>query len=162
MKLSKEHLGAILFPLMAIGYSTFSLWEHLTKDYRDLTVNYGLMVNLPVLLLAAIAIGRILFVQGALEEKSSFEAAPVSTGTTHIHKPIGLIVLSVLLVATIDWIGYLIGFFSVVVLALYLMGIRKHILILLMAIITTALIHFIFVQILQLQLPPGPFPGLVE
>lgn len=162
MKITKAHLGAILFPLLAAGYSTFSLWEHLTKDYRDLTVNYGLFVNIPVLLLAAIAIVRFLIVEGALEERSSFESGPAVTQDTQSHKPIGLIVLSALLVVTIDWIGYIIGFFAIVVLGLYLMGIRKHILIFSMAIVTTILIHFVFVQILQLQLPAGPFPGLVE
>ena len=162
MKLTKDHLGAVLFPLLAAGYSTFSLWEHFTKEYRDLTVNYGLMVNVPVLVLAAIAIARFLFVEGALEERSSFEGEPTSTGVTQPYKPIGLIVLSALLVVTIDWVGYLIGFFALIVLALYIMGIRRHVLIFSMAIVTTIIIHFIFVQILQLQLPPGPFPMLVE
>lgn len=162
MKLTKAHLGAVLFPLLAVGYSTFSLWEHFTKEYRDLTVNYGLMVNIPVLILAAIAIARFLFVEGALEERSSFEGAPTSTGVTQLYKPIGLIFLAALLVGTIDWVGYLIGFFAFTVLALYLMGIRKHVLIFSIAIVTTTIIHFVFVQILQLQLPLGPFPTLVE
>ena len=58
MKLTKEHFGATLFPLLASGYATFSLWEHLTKEYRDLTVNYGLIVNVPILVLSAIAIAN--------------------------------------------------------------------------------------------------------
>jgi hypothetical protein len=162
MKLTKEHFGAILFPLLASGYATFSLWEHLTEDYRDLTVNYGLVINVPILILSAIAIARFIFVEGALEEKTSIDSTQTTSDNNHPIKPIGLIALSALLVVSIDWIGYLIGFFVFTVLGLYLMGIRRHVLILSMAIVTTILIHFIFVQILQLQLPSGPFPSLVE
>ncbi len=162
MKLAKDHFGAILFPLLASGYATYSLWEHLTKDYRDLTVNYGLIVNIPILVLSAIAIARFLFVEGSLEEKTSIDSTQTTFENNHPIKPIGLIALAALLVISIDWIGYLIGFFLFTVLGLYLMGIRRHVLIFSMATITTILIHFIFVQILQLQLPSGPFPSLVE
>lgn len=162
MKLTKEHFGATLFPLLASGYATFSLWEHLTKEYRDLTVNYGLIVNVPILVLSAIAIARFLFVEGALEEKTSIDSTQTLSDSSQPFRPIGLIVLSALLVVSIDWIGYLIGFFMFTVFGLYLMGIRRHVLIFSMAIVTTILIHFVFVQILQLQLPSGPFPSLVE
>jgi len=162
MKFTKEHLGAILFPLLASGYATFSLWEHLTKEYRDLTINYGLMVNVPILVLSAIAIARFLFVEGALKEKTSIDSTQTTSDNNHPIKPIGIIGLSVLLVVSLEWVGYLIGFFVFTVLGLYLMGIRRHVLIFSMAIVTTILIHFVFVQILQLQLPSGPFPSLVE
>ena len=104
MKLTKDHFGAVLFPLLASGYATFSLWEHLTKEYRDLTVNYGLFVNVPILVLSAIAIARFLFVEGALQERNSIDGQQESSENNHPFKPIGLIALSAALVATIEWV----------------------------------------------------------
>ncbi|MEQ8194791.1 MAG: tripartite tricarboxylate transporter TctB family protein [Rhodospirillales bacterium] len=161
MKLTKDHFGANLFPLLGSGYAAFSLWEHFSKDYREMTVNYALFINVPLLILAAVCIGRFLFVEGALEERTSLEYTPPTTGEKHVIRPIGLIVLSTLLVVSIQWAGYLLCFFIFTVLAQYLMGLRRHRAILTVSVVTTAAVHFIFVELLQLQLPPGPFAALL-
>ena len=39
---------------MAIGYATFTLWEQLSGNYKEITTDYTLLLAVPILFLAGI------------------------------------------------------------------------------------------------------------
>ena len=54
MNFTKKTWGILLFPALAIGYATFTLWEQLSGNYKEITTDYTLMLAVPILFLAGI------------------------------------------------------------------------------------------------------------
>ena len=181
LKFNRNTLGALLFPLLAIGYATFALWEQFTGDYIELTTDYALLLAVPVLVLAGLVIlgevfpvlTRLAIVRGFVpdpskEHKPELDVEP----EVKVEKPktqagghlrvAALVGCAFLLVFSIEAIGYLIGFFLFVVLVLLAMGIRSPATILMVSFGTTLVVHFAFVELLDLPLPPGVLKYFLE
>ncbi len=171
----------MLFPLLAIGYAIFALWEQFTGDYMELTTDYALLLSVPVLVLAGLVIlcqlfpvlTRLAIVRGFVPDKSKqresvVDGAPEAMAAMPKAHPGGtfritaLVGCAFLLVFSIEAIGYLIGFFLFVVLVLLAMGIRSSATILMVSLGTTLVVHFAFVELLDLPLPPGVLEDFLE
>ncbi len=171
----------MLFPLLAIGYAIFALWEQFTGDYMELTTDYALLLSVPVLVLAGLVIlcqlfpvlTRLAIVRGFVPDKSKqrepvVDGAPEAMAAMPKAHPGGtfritaLVSCAFLLVFSIEVIGYLIGFFLFVVLVLLAMGIRSPATILMVSLGTTLVVHFAFVELLDLPLPPGVLEDFLE
>ena len=67
MNFTKQALGGLVVPLLAIGYAVFALWEQFTGDYMELTTDYTLYLAVPVLVLGGFLIlHRLIPVLGRL------------------------------------------------------------------------------------------------
>ncbi len=174
MKFNRNTLGALLFPLLAIGYAIFALWEQFTGDYIELTTDYALLLAVPVLVLAGLVIlcevfpvlTRLAIVRGFVPDKSKEQEPELDFEPEEkVEKPkahpggyfriTALVGSAFLLVFTIETIGYLIGFFLFVVLVLLSMGIRSPVTILIVSLGAILVVHFAFVKLLDLPLPTG-------
>ncbi len=174
MKFNRNTLGALLLPLLAIGYACFALWEQFTGDYMELTTDYALLLAVPVLGLAGLVIlcevfpvlTRLAIVRGfvpdprkehepelGVEPEEKVEKPKTQSGG--YFRVAALVGCAFLLVFTIEAIGYSIGFFLFVVLVLLAMGIRSPVTILIVSLGTTLVVHFAFVELLDLPLPTG-------
>ncbi len=181
MKFNRNTLGALLFPLLAIGYACFALWEQFTGDYIELTTDYALLLSVPVLVLAGLVIlcelfpvlTRLAIVRGFVPDKSKKHEPELDVDPeVKVEKPkahpggyfriTALVGCAFLLVFSIEAIGYLIGFFLFVVLLLLAMGIRSPATILMVSFGTTLVVHFAFVELLDLPLPPGVLKDFLE
>ena len=174
LKFNRNTLGALLFPLLAIGYACFALWEQSTGDYMELTTDYALLLAVPVLVLAGLvilcevfpvltrlAIVRVFVPDKSKEHEPELDVEPEEKVEKPKASPGGyfritaLVGCAFLLVFTIEAIGYLIGFFLFVVLVLLAMGIRSPVTILIASLGATLVVHFAFVELLDLSLPTG-------
>ncbi len=174
LKFTRNTFGALLFPLLAIGYAIFALWEQFTGDYMELTTDYALLLSVPVLVLAGLvilcqlfpvltglAIVRVFVPDLSKQREPVFDAAPEAKAAPPEAHPGGtfriaaLVGCAFLLVFSIEAIGYLIGFFLFVVLVMLAMGIRSPVTILMVSLGTTLVVHFAFVELLDLPLPTG-------
>lgn len=174
LKFNRNTLGALLFPLLAIGYACFALWEQFAGDYMELTTEYALLLAVPVLVLAGLVIlcevfpvlTRLAIVRGLVPDKSKEHEPELDVEPeAKVEKPkahpggffrvAALVGCAFLLVFTIEAIGYPIGFFLFVVLVLLAMGIRSPVTILIVSVGTTLVVHFAFVKLLDLPLPTG-------
>ncbi len=174
MKFNRNTLGALLFPLLAIGYAIFALWEQFTGDYIELTTDYALLLAVPVLVLAGLVIlcevfpvlTRLAIVRGFVPDPSKEQEQGLDVEPEEkVEKPkaqtggfvrvAALVGCAFLLVFTIEAIGYLISFFLFVVLVLLSMGIRSPVTILIVSLGTILVVHFAFVELLDLPLPTG-------
>ncbi len=181
MKFNRNTLGALLFPLLAVGYAIFALWEQFTGDYMELTTDYTLLLTVPVLVLAGLVmlcalfpvLTRLAIVRGFVpdqskEHKQELDVEPeaeVENPKAHsgrFFRVATLVGCAFLLVFSIEAIGYLIAFFLFVVLVLLAMGIRSPATILMVSLGTTLVVHFAFVELLDLPLPPGVLEDFLE
>jgi len=171
MKFTKKTWGALLFPALAIGYAVFALWEQLSGNYQEITTGYALLLAVPILVLAGIIILReifpvlrhliiirFLFVDPSkeLEEYAgSEETVEPETRPGGAYRVIALAGLAFILVVGMEEIGYLLGFFLFSALVLRALGIRSPVIILAVAAGTALMVHFVFVGVLDLDLPLG-------
>ncbi len=174
MKFNRNTLGALLFPLLAIGYAIFALWEQFTGDYIELTTDYALLLAVPVLVLAGLVIlcevfpvlTRLAIVRGFVPDPSKEHEPELDVEPEEkVEKPkahpggyfriTALVGCAFLLVFSIEAIGYPISFFLFVVLVLLSMRIRSPVTILIVSLGTTLVVHFVFVELLDLPLPTG-------
>lgn len=85
LSFNRNTFGALLFPLLAIGYAVFALWEQFSGDYMELTTDYALLLSVPVLVLAGLLIlcqlfpvlARLVVVRGFVPDLSK-QGGPVS------------------------------------------------------------------------------------
>jgi len=149
-----DKLGAALFPVLAMGYTVFALWEQLTGNYREETINYALFLGAPVFLLALVAVTRVLR-EGAGDKTKKQPPSTSRDSTQRWLRPVALIILTGLLIGTISTVGYIVAFFLYVLAVLWLMGRREPLVMLTIAIASVVFVHFAFVVLLDQQLPAG-------
>ena len=159
-------------------YAVYALWEQFTGDYRPITTQYALMLAVPVLLLAAlVTIEALIPSFGKLAITSwLFKTPELGTDDTDVAKEptqedkrvggafrvIALVGAASALVYFLEDIGYPICFFVFVVVTMLALGLRSVFTILLAAVLTTLMVHFIFVGLLGLDLPLGLLEDLLD
>jgi hypothetical protein len=157
MKFSKEIAGALIVPVIAIAYAIHAIWELNAGEFRDVTLTYTYAIATPVLILAAIIIYRSV-TQGDsptnIGGDTELEQATV-VWKGRGKRLISVVGLTFILIATMEEVGYVFGFFLYVTLVMWVMDIRKFKPILIVATIMTAIVHFIFADILDQDLPQG-------
>lgn len=172
MNFTKEALGGLIVPLLAIGYAVFALWEQFTGDYRELTTDYALYLAVPILVLGGFLIlhrltpvlGRLAVVRFFVPDHSksgemSLEETAEAAASGPAARPGGWMRLAALvgfafaLVLTIETIGYLIAFFLFAVLVLLAMGVRSGVTILGVSVATVLVVHFVFAGLIDMPLP---------
>jgi hypothetical protein len=157
MKFSKEIAGSLIVPVIAIAYALHAVWELNAGEFRDVTVTYTYAIAAPVLILAAILIFRSV-TQG--------DSATNIGGETELEQStvvwegrgkrlVSVVGLTFVLIATMEEVGYVFGFFLYVTLVMWMMNVRDLKSVLTVAIIMTAIVHFIFADILDQDLPQG-------
>ena len=177
MNFTKKTWGALLFPAVAIGYATFTLWEQLSGNYKEITTDYTLLLAVPILFLAGIislqeifpVLARVMVLRSlfaeppkALEE----DAGPVETVEAEARpggefRVIALTGLAFILVVGMEEIGYFLGFFLFSALVLLANGVRSYITIVAISAVGALMVHFVFVGVLNLDLPPGILEGII-
>ena len=165
----RSFLGALIVPLLAVAYALYAWWEQSEGAYREDTTQYMMVLIVPVLALAAMVMLQSLFEgwrrareerqrAAAPEEPDAARAAAADRG--RILRPTLLIAASLLLVISIDWLGYLVAFSVFVVAVLLAMGVRAPLRVAAIAISTMVLVHVVFIEILDQPLPRGLLESL--
>ena len=169
----RSFLGALIVPLLAVAYALYAWWEQSEGAYREDTTQYMMVLIVPVLALAAMVILQSLFEgwrrareerlrAAAPEEPDAGRAAAAPADRGRILRPTLLIAASLLLVVSIDWLGYLVAFSVFVVAVLLAMGVRAPLRVAAIAISTMVLVHVVFIEILDQPLPRGLLESLSQ
>jgi hypothetical protein len=75
---------------------------------------------------------------------------------------LGLLVLTVLFVATIQWVGTTLGLFLVLIGSMLVMGVRSVRMLVGVASITAAVVYLLLIYLLNSRLPRGPIEKLLS
>lgn len=78
-----------------------------------------------------------------------------------LGKRIGMVVVTALFIATLPWLGLTLGTFLALAAGLYLMGIRKRRVLIVLPAIVAATLYLLFVAVLDSPFPHGPIELLI-
>ncbi len=177
MNFTNKTWGILLFPAVAIAYAVFALWEQLSGSYKEITTDYTLLLAVPILGLAGIIIlqeffphlARVMILRSLFADPSkereefvgSEETVEAEARPGGAFRVIALTGLAFILVVGMEEIGYFLGFFLFSLLVLLANGVRKPIIILAISAGVALMVHFVFVGVLNLDLPPGILEGII-
>lgn len=173
----RRALGALLVPVLAVGYASYAWWEQAQGAYREDTTQYMMVLIVPVLVLAGVVILQALFEalragggdaaagdgpRGASGAGAADTAPPSKDGRGRYLRPALLTAGALALVLTIGRLGYLPAFALFAAGALLAMGVRSAWRIAAITAGVMAVVHVVFIEILDQPLPRGLLEGLFE
>jgi hypothetical protein len=161
----RNNWGYLLIPGLAFAYGAYALWELTTGPFREATIIYTYVIAIPMLILGAISLIGDLRRPGAAGDSAEKEAGE-RTGAEESAAPGGprrvfwVVVASIVLILALPYVGYVIGFFLYVLAVLWAVELRNWLAALIIAVIMTAVVHFVFAGLLGQDLPIGPLTFL--
>ena len=173
----RRALGALLVPVLAVGYASYAWWEQAQGAYREDTTQYMMVLIVPVLVLAGVVILQALFEAlraggggtaagdgppGASGAGAADTAPPSKDGRGRYLRPALLTAGALALVLTIGRLGYLPAFALFAAGALLAMGVRSAWRIAAITAGVMVVVHVVFIEILDQPLPRGLLEGLFE
>lgn len=161
-----QNAGQLLFPAVAIVYAAYMILEQVLGGYRGSTVLYASLVGGAVILLSLVVFAQAFRggEKGSEEEVGRDEGQELEDAAVRRRRLIKLysiFFLSVLLVVFFQQIGYLVGVAAFVAIALMILAVRSAVLIVAITGLTTAAVHFVFVEWFGLPLPAGFLQGII-
>ncbi len=157
-----DTLGQFIVPVGAIAYSAYMILEQFRPGSNDSTRDYAMVAGGLAIVLSVAVIVRALWSiwssrpAAASDEPESELPSEQKTEMRRRYIQMGLLILATaLLVAFFEPVGYVISFFIYMVATLLIVDVRSVKQILAISIVTTAIVHFLFVQWLGVTLPAG-------
>jgi hypothetical protein len=152
-------LGAyFLIPLMACGLTAYYLvstvgliWEAKATGIFIGVILLGLCIAQFVRLGLKVARGEGTLGFGDLVE-----------GTLFNRQRLALLALSALFIVSLPWVGTTLGLFLVIAASTWVMGVRDWRVLIAVAAVTAATVHFLLIYLLGSQLPQGVFKKLLS
>lgn len=160
MRNMKSLAGLLIVPALAVLYAAHAMWELSDGTYRRVTIIYTAIIAAPMVILGAFAVAGDLL--KALRPDAADVPAPVeeeAPAPGSMRRLILFIAASLALVATLNQVGYLIGFFAYSCFVLWALDMRRPVPMLAIAVAIAAMVHFVFAGLLGQDLPLGLTAG---
>jgi hypothetical protein len=152
-------LGAdLVIPALALAFATYFLVSTADLEW-EAKANGVIIGGLLVLLLA------IQFVRSAIAFKrgrADFSFAPLLAPRDVLYKRLGMMAITIALVATVPWLGLGLGLFLALSAGLLLMGVRGVRHALLVAFVVALVVTILFNVVLDSGLPRGPIENMLS
>ncbi len=169
--MSKEKLksvGDLIFPVLAIAFSSYMIIHQYLQGFRTSTLVYAVMLSIPVFICGLIPIIQF-FLSLWKEKKESPESFKVPEAEecetegeeSNYKKPLGILAISILTLLVIYYTGFVIGMFVLMVLLLPVLGVRSPMLIAVFSILIPVIFYFVFAKLIGLQIPLGILEGIL-
>jgi hypothetical protein len=154
----KPALGAeLVIPLIAAGLTAYFLYSVSGVEW-EAKAN-GVIIGSMLLVLIAVQVVRlgVAFAQG----RASGGSGALFTPREALPKRIGMLIVTIVFVATVPWLGLALGLFGALVAALLVMGERRWKRIFAVAFSIALVASLLFTVALDSGLPKGPVENLV-
>ncbi|MFT5538620.1 MAG: hypothetical protein ACI82H_000133 [Alphaproteobacteria bacterium] len=162
----KSFAGQLVVPMLAFAYAGYVVWELNDGSFQRVTIVYSTVIAVPLVILGLIIVAGIFSKPARVStqdgesgtETDEDDTSPTPGGTRRLMWVIGS---SFVLVATLDWVGYLVGFFIYVIVVLWAMDMRRPATMVAISVAVTAVVHFVFAGLLGQDLPLGFMTGMM-
>lgn len=135
--------GELIVPIVSLVFTIYALFELIIADYRASIIYYTLGISIIIFICSIGIVLDTYKAKGKVKELI-------------INKRMILFIIGIsILVLLLEKIGYLIGFFIFIMFLLRLVGRTNIIKNIIFAIVTTAVLYFMFVSLLGMGLPKG-------
>lgn len=154
----KKALGAdLVIPALALGFAAYffvSIADLAWEAKANGVVIGGILVGLIAIQLLRIAI-RV------LKREASLRLNPLWEPREALGKRVGMVLVTVAFIATLSWLGLTLGLLLALLAALWIMGVRGKLLVILPLAVALAA-YLLFVVLLQSDIPHGPIERLLS
>ena len=148
----------LIIPALALafaGYFFFSIADLAWEAKAN-----GVVIGAILVLLIAVQLIRIgMRVQRG---EADLKADPVWQPADALPKRIGMVLITIAFIATMDWLGVTLGLLLGLFAALWVMGVRNRRALILVPLIVAAAVYLLFVVALQSDIPHGPIEKLLS
>jgi hypothetical protein len=153
----KAPLGADLaIPALAAAFAAYFFWS-IAELAWEAKAN-GVVIGTALIVLVAVQLVSIA-VQVA-KGRGDLRADPLWQPTDVLWKRIGMVLVTVAFIATLNWLGLTLGLVLALFVALWIMGVRGKPLVILPVAVALAA-YLLFVVLLQSDIPHGPIERLL-
>jgi hypothetical protein len=153
----KHPVGAdLVIPALALGFAIYFFFS--IADLAWEAKANAVLVGGVLVILIAIQAARAA-VQLA-KGRGNLSVAPLLEPREALAKRIGLVLLTVAFILVLPWLGLTLGLFLGLVAALYLMGVRRPLPLVLIPFVVAAAAYLLFIAALNTDFPHGPIERL--
>ena len=155
----KAPAGAdLVIPALALGFAVY-FFVSIADLAWEAKAN-GVLIGGVLVVLVAIQVGR-----AAVElarRRADFGFGPLLEPHDALGKRIGLVLLTVAFIFTLPWLGLSLGLFAGLAAALYVMGVRNRVALVVVPLAIAAAAYLLFVAALNTDIPHGPIERLLS
>jgi hypothetical protein len=155
----KTPLGAdLIIPALALafaGYFFFSIADLAWEAKANGVVIGAILVLLIAGQLARI--GRRLY-----RGEGDLRTDPVWQPADALPRRIGMVLITIAFIATLQWLGVTLGLLLALLAALWIMGVRNRRALILVPLVVAAAMYLLFIVLLQSDIPHGPIEKLLS
>lgn len=142
-------LERLIFPTLCLVVAALMIYEQMSGAYRTESRAYVMSLAVPILLLS------IIDLVSALRRKESAAGPDQPRPQRPYIRPVTFLVVALVGVAVISALGFPIVFGTLSVTAMLLLGERNPLRLAALPAAIVAMVHFVFVGVLELDLPYG-------
>jgi hypothetical protein len=152
----KNPLGAdLVIPALALGFAVY-FFVSIADLAWEAKAN-GVVIG--GVLIALIAIQFVRIAMALVRKQGDLGFGSLWLPRDALAKRVGMVAVTVLFIATLNWLGLTLGLLAALLAALWVMGARGKVLIILPLAVATA-VHLLFVVLLNSNIPHGPIERL--
>ncbi|HTG96006.1 MAG TPA: hypothetical protein VL982_01030 [Burkholderiales bacterium] len=154
----KQPLGAdLIIPALALGFAAYFFIS--IADLAWEAKANGVVIGSILVLLIAAQVARIAL--QVAKRKADLDFSPLWAPRDALGKRVGMVLITVAFIATLDWLGLTLGLLLALLAALWIMGARgKTLAIVPFAVALAA--YLLFVVLLHSDIPHGPIERLLS
>ena len=155
----KTPLGAdLIIPALALAFAGYFFIS--IADLAWEAKANGVVIGAILLLLIAVQLGRI--ARQLYRGEGDLRTDPVWQPADALPKRIGMVLVTVVFIATMEWLGVTLGLLLGLFAALWIMGVRNRRALILIPVLVAAAVYLLFVVALQSDIPHGPIEKLLS
>ena len=154
----KKPLGAdLIIPALALGFAVY-FFVSIADLAWEAKANGVVIGSILVLLIGAQVVRIALQV---MKQKADLGVSPVWEPRDALGKRVGMVLITIAFIATLNWLGLTLGLLLALFAALWVMGARGKTLVLVPLAVALAA-YLLFVLLLQSDIPHGPIERLLS
>jgi hypothetical protein len=155
----KTPLGAdLIIPALALafaGYFFFSIADLAWEAKAN-----GVVIGAVLVLLIAIQVTRMGL--RLRRGEADLRTDPVWQPVDALPKRVGMVLITIAFIATLEWLGVTLGLLLALFAALWIMGVRSRRTLILVPLAVAATVYLLFIVLLQSDIPHGPIEKLLS
>lgn len=155
----KNPLGAdLVIPALALGFAAYFFLS--IADLAWEAKANGVVIGGVLVLLIAVQVIRT--ATQLARGNASFGLDPLWQPRDALAKRVGMVAVTVAFIATLHWLGLTLGLWLAMLAALWLMGVRGRVALVVLPLAVAASAYLLFVALLHSDIPHGPIERLLS
>ena len=157
--MERPAVGAdLVIPALALAFAAY-FFVSISGLAWEAKAN-GMIIGTALTLLAVVQVVRIFL--AVVRGRATLGTRVLWEPREVLGKRIGMVAVTIAFIATIPWLGLTLGLFTGMTVSLWLMGVRRWGVILLIALVVAGAAYLLFIAALDANFPHGPVENAID